>query len=139
MVYRGLSVGTGVFMGLALLISGCGVPVLARDRQRLLAARRAAEEQERRSEFRATLTTALRSLAVNGIDFESMVAENGLSRSEANSVADELYRRMADRVVVAGVIAQREQQKLRLLAKVLQMTPERVTRLDSEAVAASKR
>jgi hypothetical protein len=128
---RGLSVESGVFMGVALLVSACGIPVLVRDRKQHLRERRAAEEKQRKSRFRAALTSILRSQLASSLDFEALAAANGLSGAEAESVADELYRLMAERVVADGVISPKEKQKLQRLAKALRLTPGRAIRLEA--------
>ncbi len=54
-------------------------------------------------------------------------------------MADELYRRMADRVVADGIITPDERRILRRLAKVFRMTPDRSSRLEAEAASARYR
>jgi hypothetical protein len=138
LVVRGINGATGVFMAVALLMTGCGIPVLVGAKRRM-AEERAAEEQKRRARFRAMLVSELRSRPPAQLDFPALALEAGVAVTEAESVAYELYRLFTDRVVADGVITPKEQHKLQLLAKVLRIEPEVAADLKSEAASARYR
>ncbi|MBI1831863.1 MAG: hypothetical protein HYR84_10475 [Planctomycetes bacterium] len=81
----------------------------------------------------------LRSQPADLVNFEALVADSGLTWSEADSVANDLYRLMADRIAADGVITPKERQKLRLLAKALRMAPDRASNIEAEANSARYR
>ena len=118
---QGHSLGTWSFMGMTLLFLGAGIPVLARDRKRLLAERAAEEYQERTNRFRDLLREEFRSKTVGPVDIASLTIECGVTQEAADAVADEFYRRKVDRILANGVITPEDQRKLRLLAKALRI------------------
>jgi uncharacterized tellurite resistance protein B-like protein len=130
---RGSSIGTWCFMGAALLFAGAGIPVLARDRKRLLAEQAAEEIQERKNRFHELLREELRSKSARQVDFIALTTECGVTQQEADSVADEFYRRQLARVLVNSVITAEGRRKLRILANAMQIPSERCERLESEA------
>ena len=139
---RGINPINGVFLGITLFVSGCGIPVLIRDQRRLMDMRKSAEETERISNFRAVLISEIRARAPHfaGFDFDALVVENGLTPKQAGTIAEELYRRMADRVVNDGVITPKEKHMLRVLAETLRVSPDRVSEflVDAKFAAIAK-
>jgi uncharacterized tellurite resistance protein B-like protein len=130
---RGPSLGAWSFFGAALLFSGAGIPVLARDRKRLLAERAAEETQDRKNRVREILREEFRSKPAGQVDFMALITESGVTPEEAESVAEELYRRRLDRILANGVITPAERRKLRILAKALRISSDRRERLEAEA------
>jgi hypothetical protein len=91
------------------------------------------EAAARRSRFRALLLSELRHRPSDGFSFPALVEIDGLPRAEADVVADDLFRRIADQVVKDGVVTKSERAKLGALAKSLDMDPHRADRITSEA------
>ena len=133
LIARGPSLGAWSFLGAALLFSGAGIPVLARDRKRLLAERAAEETQDRKDRFRDILQEAFRSKPASRVDFMALLTESEATPDEADSVADEFYRRKLDRILANGVVTPEEQRKLRILAKALRIPSDRRERLEADA------
>lgn len=128
-----------LFLCLTLLVGGCGGVVLAGDQLRSRRTRHNEEAAGRRSRFRAMLMSELRNRPAAQIDFPALVTDGDLPRSEADRVADEMFRRMADRFVEDGVITQIEQTKLDRLAKVLEIDSDRAASLLEESKSARYR
>jgi hypothetical protein len=131
---RGL--GPALFLGGSLVVAGALAVNLTRELLRGRRARRAKEAANRGSRFRALLMNELRSRPSDRFDFAALVADGGLPREEADRVADELFRRIADRIVADGVITAAERAKLDVLAKVLEMDAARATLIEEEAKSA---
>ena len=124
-------------MGVSLLFLGAGIPVLARDQKRLLATRVAEEQQERKNRFRDLLREEFRSKVAGQVDIVALAIECGVTQEEADSVADELYRRKANKILANGTITPEDQRKLRILAKALRITADRRGRLEAEITSVS--
>jgi hypothetical protein len=87
----------------------------------------------RRSRFHALLMSKLRTQPTKQFNFTALVEDAGLPRVEADQVADEVFRRIADRIVMDGLITHAERTKLDVLARVLEMDAARAGRIEDEA------
>jgi hypothetical protein len=116
----------------AFVVAGGGAGGLAFEHLRDARARRDKESAARVSRFRSLLMNELRSRPAKGFDFAAFVGDSGLPRAEADRVADEVFRRVADRVVADGLITDAERKKLDRLAKTLGMGAARAGRLEDE-------
>lgn len=131
LLVQGLNRSTGILLGIALSGSGALITTLVRDGRRLAAGRAVTESL--RSSFRAALISELRSKPAVEMDYEALVRASGLTRPQADDVADELYRLTADRFVSDGVVTAKERRKLGALAMALVIGAERKARLEAEA------
>jgi hypothetical protein len=130
--------GTGgwsayLFLFSAIVFTGCGAHALAVEHLKHRRVRRAEESTTRRSRFNALLLNELRTRPTKRFDFTALVQDAGLPGVEADQVADEVYRKMADRIVMDGVITIKERSKLDRLARVLEMDASRAARIEQEA------
>jgi len=89
-----------------------------------------------KSRFRDLLANELKSRPLAEVNFSELLAASGISRRAANDVADDMFRKVADRFAQDGVITEKERNKLKVLAKTLAMDAARADRIESEAKAA---
>ena len=89
--------------------------------------------------FVSLLTNELKSCPLDELDFSALVHVGGVSRSAADEVADDMFRKVVDRFADDGVITEKECAKLNLLATALELSSERSERIESVANAARYR
>ena len=70
------------------------------------------------------------------MSFRELVAATGIARTDADRVADDMYRKVAERFAEDAVITQKERDKLNKLVKALDMDSTRAHRIESDAIAA---
>jgi hypothetical protein len=125
-----------VLVCLTFLAAGTTIGGLVYDGFRARRERRQKEEAERaelRDEFRKVLARELCTRKKREFDFTRLVAEYAMPRFEADAAAAQVYRRFSDRVVEDGVITDEEQRRLQSLARLLEISPERVTVIEAAA------
>ncbi len=134
--YAQPGMAANAFVCSAFTIAGAGLGVLLHSQLRRNRHARVADATAAKSRFRALLGNALKSQALENVNFRELMVGSGISRHEANDVADGMFRRIADRFAQDAVITEKEHTKLQTLAKALDMDPERADRIESEAKAA---
>ncbi len=125
-----------VFLCSAFTLAAAGVGILLQAHLRHRREDTAANEEAAKSRFRALLGNELKSRPLEQVNFRELIAGSGVSRLDADHVADEMFRRVAERFAQDGVITEKESAKLKTLAKALEMEPSRSDRIESEAKAA---
>jgi hypothetical protein len=126
---------SNVFLCAAFTVAGAGAGRLLHEHLRRARARRAEEEAATRSRFRALLASELKSRRLEEVRFSELVAGGGIARRDADLVADEMFRRVADRFALDGVITEQERSKLQVLARALEIAPDRAARIEGSAKA----
>jgi hypothetical protein len=125
-----------VFLYFAFTAAGTGAGILLYKHLRRTQRRQAESDVVAKSRFRAILANELKSRPLEEMDFSALIAESGISRSRADTVADDMFRKVADRFAQDGVVTMKEHDKLTILAKAMDMSPTRADRIESEAKAA---
>jgi tellurite resistance protein len=67
------------------------------------------------------------------LDFSTLVSTSGISRRAADLVADDMFRKVADRFAQDGVITEKERGRLGHLSNALEMSSARADRIESES------
>jgi Protein of unknown function (DUF4236) len=122
-----------IFLSLAFTAAGAGTGTLLYRYLGRAQQRRAEEEAAMKSRFRALLANELKSRPLGELDFSKLVLTSGISRRAADLVADDMFRKVADRFAQDGVITEKERGKLGHLSKALEMSSARADRIESEA------
>jgi hypothetical protein len=96
--------------------------------------RRAAEEERKatRERFRESLIRRIRTTKVSEIRFSEFVEQCGISRRDADAEADHVYRELCRKVMADGIITDDERKKLDLLARAIEIDPDRADRMELE-------
>ncbi len=89
-----------------------------------------------RSRFRALLASELTSRPLEDLDYSGLLATSGIARRDADAVADEMFRSLADRFAQDGVITDKERESLKDLAQALKISPDRAGRIEAAAKTA---
>ena len=92
-------------------------------------------KQPTKSRFRALLGNQLKTRELAQVDFKELLTTSGISRGDADQIADDMFRRVAERFAQDGVITEKESAKLKTLAKAMDMDDARSQRIESEAKA----
>ena len=132
---QGGAAATG-FLCVAFAIAGVGIGILLHTRIRRKREDKVTNEASAKSRFRALLGNELKSRPLAEVNFRELSAATGIVRSEADRVADDMFRKVADRFAEDAVITEKEHDKLKKLAKALDMDPARANQIESEAKAA---
>jgi hypothetical protein len=125
-----------IFLCLAFTAAGAATGILLYKYFRSRQKRRTEQEAATKSRFRALLANELKNRPLAELDFAGLLASSGISRPAADIVADDMFRKVADRFASDGVITEKERGKLKILSKALDMSPARADRVESEAKAA---
>jgi hypothetical protein len=94
---------------------------------------RADEAAARQSRFRALLGDELKVRPLKEVNFTELLTAGGISRMQADAVADDMFRKVADRFAQDGIITGNERSKLQALAGALEIDPARADRIEAEA------
>ncbi len=124
------------FLCSSFTLAGTGIGILVYSHLRRSSQDKAAAAAAAKSRFRAILGNELKSRRLEEVSFSELRAASGISRRAANEVADNMFRKVADRYAQDGVITEKERTKLKALAKALAMDAARADRIESEAKAA---
>jgi uncharacterized tellurite resistance protein B-like protein len=116
-------------------LAGVGGVTLVRKNIRRSKLERSEAEDATISRFRALLTDQLKS-PLEELNFGALIAASGISLRGADRVADETYRKVADRFAGDGVITENESRRLRRLANAMCMSSDRASRIEAQAKAA---
>ena len=125
-----------IFLCLAFTAAGAGTGILLYKYFCGRQERRAEQDAATKSRFRALLANELKSRPLEELDFSGLLATAGTSRTAADMVADDMFRKVADRFALDGVITEKERGKLKILSKALDMSSARADRIESDAKAA---
>ena len=78
----------------------------------------------------------LKNRPLEEVNFTELLTASGISRREADAVADDLFRKVADRFARDGVITDKERSKLQVLTRTLEIDPARADRIEAAAKSA---
>ena len=124
-----------IFLCLAFTAAGAGTGVLFYRYIRRGQEQRAEREAATKSRFRALLANELKSRPLEELEFSGLLATSGISREAADEVADDMFRKVADRFALDGVITEKERAKLKIFSKAMNMSSARADRIESDAKA----
>lgn len=94
-----------VFLGASITLVVGGVSRAVHEELRHRGEETVEDLAARKSRFRAVLADELKGRPLDTVKFTDLVASAGISRREADAVADEMFRKIADRFARDGIIS----------------------------------
>ena len=131
------SIAAGSFLCVSFTLAGGGIGRLLYEAFHRRAKARLEKASASRSRFRAVLTNGLRTQALALVKFSELVAASGVTRHDADRIADELFRKVIDKFLADDILPDRERSKLEALARALDIEPAQARRLEEEAKSAA--